>query len=219
MKNKTLLKLLWGSSLLGIILFLGVYIFKFNEFEISTNPENWGQFGDYIGGVLNPLFALINLIILSYLSIRLVKEEDKRNKWTLKELARPYGEIAYLREANSVKLIVANIGLGPMIITSIKITDKNGKEYSDFEHLSKEMQGHTDFSFGTSTLYEGQYAISKDSETTLFNLSGKQESEPYKKASKKVRERLNEHKIKIAYSDMYKRKIDTINSQIKFKTD
>ena len=41
----------------------------------------------------------------------------------------------------------------------------------------------------------------------------------YSDVSRKIRRRLNEHRLEIKYSDMYKREIDTITSIPIFKTD
>lgn len=45
---------------------LGVYIFHFGEYEISNNPEKWGPFGDFFGGVLNPILAFFSFVALLY---------------------------------------------------------------------------------------------------------------------------------------------------------
>ena len=33
--------------------------------DIKFEMESWGQFGDYVGGILNPIFGLISVVILS----------------------------------------------------------------------------------------------------------------------------------------------------------
>lgn len=223
MKNKTLITSLWISSFFIFLIVLGTYIIKFWSFDISHNPEHWGQFGDFVGGVLNPLISLVNLIILSYLSIRLVKDEDNRNEWTLKELARPYGEVSYIRKQNSVKIKIHNIGLGPMIITEIKIIDNKGKVYPDFEHLREKIIILSEFSFGTASLSDNHHAIGKDETVTLLNLSNDDDDDDdnpsYLNLSIKIRKLLNEYRLEIKYSDMYKREIDTLRSAVLFKTD
>lgn len=54
----------WFLFLLAIITFivvLVVYICKFFTSPFSSDPGNWGQFGDYVGGVMNPLLSIIVL--------------------------------------------------------------------------------------------------------------------------------------------------------------
>lgn len=51
---------------LGILLaagFIIVYAARFHG-PISKDPEAWGQFGDYVGGVLNPTFSFLALLAL-----------------------------------------------------------------------------------------------------------------------------------------------------------
>lgn len=42
-----------------------IFFINFRKGDISTSIDHWGQFGDYIGGILNPLFGLISLILIS----------------------------------------------------------------------------------------------------------------------------------------------------------
>ncbi|EMY63538.1 hypothetical protein [Leptospira terpstrae] len=46
-----------------IILIFGLYILKFN-YGISDEQAVWGSFGDYIGGILNPILTFITIIYL-----------------------------------------------------------------------------------------------------------------------------------------------------------
>lgn len=54
-----------------------IYLGNFGAYKISDSPGDWGVFGDYIGGVLNPLLSIVNLIVLGYLTI-FVSEQDSR---------------------------------------------------------------------------------------------------------------------------------------------
>lgn len=63
------------------------YIISFSSFNISNNPEHWGVFGDYIGGVLNPIISLLSLIVLAILTWLVGKQSNKENyKLSLKRL-------------------------------------------------------------------------------------------------------------------------------------
>lgn len=44
---------------------LAAYFYRFHG-NLSSKPEEWGQFGDYIGGVLNPIFGLGGFIALLF---------------------------------------------------------------------------------------------------------------------------------------------------------
>lgn len=51
-----------------------IYAWWFWKAGISSNPERWGQFGDYVGGLLNPIVALAALYLLSW-SVRIQRQE------------------------------------------------------------------------------------------------------------------------------------------------
>lgn len=53
---------------------IGAYAIQFGSSPISAKPEAWGQFGDYIGGTLNPSIAFGAFIWLA-LSVQLQKKE------------------------------------------------------------------------------------------------------------------------------------------------
>ncbi|MCQ9325659.1 putative phage abortive infection protein [Neisseria dentiae] len=84
----------WYQGLIGLIAFIFIllmvapilvlYYDNFGSRELSESPEQWGQFGDYIGGVLNPIFGFATFIALLY-TIKLQTEELKA---TREELAR-----------------------------------------------------------------------------------------------------------------------------------
>lgn len=56
------------------------YLIIFRNGNISRDVAVWGQFGDYIGGILNPLFALLNLTIFAYVAITFQKINDREKK-------------------------------------------------------------------------------------------------------------------------------------------
>lgn len=50
-----------------ILLVLLSYVLQFYVnlgFSVSTDPEVWGQLGDYVGGMLNPLLSFISIVLL-----------------------------------------------------------------------------------------------------------------------------------------------------------
>ncbi len=70
-----------------IISVIGFYIYHFYfklSYSLSTEAGTWGTFGDYIGGLLNPIFAFASFMALLY-TIKLQSEELKA---TREELAR-----------------------------------------------------------------------------------------------------------------------------------
>jgi len=52
---------------------VGFYIFWFGGHSISQNPGDWGPFGDFFGGILNPIIAGASLLLL----FRTIKQNEK----------------------------------------------------------------------------------------------------------------------------------------------
>jgi hypothetical protein len=71
------IKRIWWKIILSVIVFFCFilicntfyyYLKTFRHSSLSDNPQNWGVFGDYFGGTLNPLFTLINICITIWLA-------------------------------------------------------------------------------------------------------------------------------------------------------
>lgn len=222
MSSKTLIWILWIASIVFIALTFFSYILQFGDNGLSKDTEVWGQFGDYFGGILNPFLSLLNLIILTYLSVRLVKEEDERNKWTLQELARPYGEIDFDKNLSELEISIHNYGLGPMIINDISIFNEN-KSYTNFSDLMRNIEFSTlnQSTFAmirTFRVSNNHSTIGKDNNVTLLKIIPQEgtNNEEYRRFFDFIKIELSKFNIKIVYSDMYKRKMDEIIEKIDF---
>jgi len=58
--------MLWGLVSLGLLAVacvVAAYIGNFNSHEIG-GPSDWAQFGDYVGGVANPLLGFVTILLL-----------------------------------------------------------------------------------------------------------------------------------------------------------
>ena len=121
MKSRNLVIILCFSSLLTLIITVALYTYQFGSINLSDKEQDWVSFSDYFSGILEPILALLNLIILTYLTIKLVKIEDDRNTWTLQELARPYANLVFENTEYSIDISIQNLGLGPMVMTDFKL--------------------------------------------------------------------------------------------------
>lgn len=75
----------------------GMYLYKFGSWPItlSEDPAVWGQYGDYIGGLLNPIFsslAFSGLVVTIILQARQI-DEGKHNA-ELEEMQRVQSTVA-----------------------------------------------------------------------------------------------------------------------------
>ncbi len=84
----TLLKLVWIALAIAVLI-VALYFFQFHG-ELASTPEKWGLFGDYLGGVLNPVFsffALLALLFTIVLQSRELSASREELKLSRKELA------------------------------------------------------------------------------------------------------------------------------------
>lgn len=106
-KNSLKLKKLNGLAWVAIILFVITTSFYFYNFHgvLSTVKSDWGTFGDFMGGTLNPLFAFLSLIAIIYtISIQTQELEYSREelKATKEELEK--SRIAQEEQSDSFKM-------------------------------------------------------------------------------------------------------------------
>ena len=52
------------AGIIAAVLVIAIYVLRFLGAPISADTESWGQFGDYIGGLLNPTFSFLALLAL-----------------------------------------------------------------------------------------------------------------------------------------------------------
>ena len=64
----SLKRLLIAAFIVGLVLLtlaFGLYVYSFGT-GLANKKEEWGQFGDYLGGVVNPLFGFLTLLSVVY---------------------------------------------------------------------------------------------------------------------------------------------------------
>lgn len=76
----------WPSVILGLLSFpLISYVANFYSNPVSASAAEWGQMGDFFGGMLNPILAFASFIALLYTiriqseELRLTREEFKKS--------------------------------------------------------------------------------------------------------------------------------------------
>lgn len=94
--------ILFAVAFVAIV--VGAYVINFaviHQSQFSTETSDWGQFGDYIGGILNPLFAFLAFAGVLY-TVHLQSAELRlaRRQSELDELQRLISSIS--KEADSI---------------------------------------------------------------------------------------------------------------------
>jgi hypothetical protein len=67
------------ATALCTFLVVGLYLHQFHG-ELSNQLKDWSDFGTYVGGLLTPLLAIINIVVLVELTIAISKINENRSK-------------------------------------------------------------------------------------------------------------------------------------------
>lgn len=98
-----ILSIIFGVAIIIIITITSSYLFNFNNW-FSAEGANWGTFGDYFGGTLNPILSFLSLMAL-FLTIIL---QNRELEATRKEIEQ--SRIAQEQQAKNLeKQIAQNI--------------------------------------------------------------------------------------------------------------
>ncbi|MFZ3053288.1 MAG: hypothetical protein WA099_07735, partial [Sulfuricurvum sp.] len=84
-------------AVLAILIVFSLYVWEFHyhdvlpyQLNLDKNTSKWGEFGDYSGGVLNPIFAFLGLIALLYT----LKQNEKALDLSATELQLSRSELS-----------------------------------------------------------------------------------------------------------------------------
>jgi len=206
--TRRLLNICWTFTAILIVASVGTYVYNFCGRGISESPEQWGQFGDYLGGILNPIISLINLIVLTYLSISISRIEERRNQWTLQELARPFGQIICGDYEDLIQVKLKNCGLGPLIITNIIVTHSNG---TISNNLVKQMPALPQNFSWTDFVVDGrQFAVARDTEINIIKIENDTDDPVFSNYKTQLRQTLRNLTIEVQYNDIYGRPMTSV---------
>lgn len=124
--------ILIGLSLIPIL----AYLINFYDHVVSDKTENWAQFGDYVGGLVNPLIGIVNIAVVAYLALRVDEinnklriEDINREKQLLETIHEPVFNISMNHNNNGILSIkLKNDGDSSIFIKNIKFVDKETSE-------------------------------------------------------------------------------------------
>ena len=77
-------KFLWAVGIAATLyttIVVALFTYHLGKLPISnTDPAAWGQFGDYLGGMLNPMLASVNIAAVFYIAVSVQKYNDDQKK-------------------------------------------------------------------------------------------------------------------------------------------
>lgn len=83
---------LFALAGISVLLILGGYLLnfaKFPHFELSKDPADWGTFGDFFGGTLNPIFSFLGFMgLVITISLQMRQLRATRQQSTHEEIQR-----------------------------------------------------------------------------------------------------------------------------------
>lgn len=146
-----------------------LYFYKYLEYQPTKDPAVWGQFGDYTGGVLNPLLSFLSILLLikslalQYEANRDLKSEIKNGEKT--EKLRSF-EILFFNLISSQK----------NLFDSFEIDDNSSKKESPNTRGAKavlliENQIEVMREAGKSDEEISEYLTAIDSDDRIFGIS------------------------------------------------
>ena len=113
MGSKNLNKTGMLALAIGIAFFLSVifsYAINFSSVPVSGIPSDWGVFGDFVGGIVNPILGLVTIWLLT-VSLRqnneMLDQARTELKATLEELKRGQDIQAATKEAMKNQIIIS----------------------------------------------------------------------------------------------------------------
>ncbi|MBO6524255.1 MAG: hypothetical protein JJ971_10550 [Balneolaceae bacterium] len=62
--DKNLVAVFLTLSITILLVVIGFYILYFHNFEITSQNEDWGNFGSFVGGVAGALFSFLTILLL-----------------------------------------------------------------------------------------------------------------------------------------------------------
>lgn len=75
----TILIVILAISIIALVLVVAAYATNFHSIPISNKTDEWGQFGDFLGGTLNPVFGFLSVMAL--LTALVIQSRELKNSY------------------------------------------------------------------------------------------------------------------------------------------
>ena len=98
-----------------------IYLFWFHGHKLSNDPGDWGAFGDYIGGLINPVVGLATVVLVIY-SINIQRRELRATVEEMKTANVATARISFEQS------MFAWLGNYHTLLASISIDGQHGRQ-------------------------------------------------------------------------------------------
>jgi hypothetical protein len=138
-------KFVFFSFIIILAAMLGLYIYRFG-ITTSTSQSTWGAFGDFIGGILNPLVSFFTLIVavsvwkLQRLQLAATKKEleETREAIKIQTFDQFFMSVLASHRAMSEQVSLVDQAESTTIQTGKRAIDSYRKYLTRFEYKFKE---------------------------------------------------------------------------------
>lgn len=185
-----------------------IYSCKFRQHPCSSLPSDWALFGDYIGGTLNPILALIGIFVtiaIAYMSNRANKISILRREMEVRPLAR----ISLGDYRNIIEVKIENAGLGPLIIESISVVDSLGESKNSVYDWFNNKDSDSQIRWKEYVGDVKDFVISPGKEIVLLQVNVDRNSAHNYNSRAAIRSKLASLTINLVYRDVYGNKLPT----------
>ena len=77
-------------SITAFVVPLYYYTQTFASTERSTNPSDWGTFGDFLGGTINPVLSLLTLAVTVFIALVIGRIDQRNHEDAIHSPVRPF---------------------------------------------------------------------------------------------------------------------------------
>lgn len=110
-----------AAAVLFAFLVVLFYLFQFYRLEISKDPSDWGSFGDYVGGLVNPAIGLVTVVLVIF-SINIQRRELRASIQEMRLANQATNRISF------EQTLFAWINNYHALVSSISIGDVRGRQ-------------------------------------------------------------------------------------------
>jgi hypothetical protein len=95
---------------------VGFYAWTFRDSSFAApDPAAWGQFGDYLAGLLNPALAALNVAVIVYLAVEVQRLSEAQKDQKLESAERLRTAVELHREWNNEGLYHSRTSAGKLV--------------------------------------------------------------------------------------------------------
>jgi len=184
-----------------------LYYCNFREFGLSPEQEVWGQFGDYIGGLLNPIFAFLSFILVNYtIYLQIKNNKNQEDSRKLEHLENKIARTFNIQFPSRVKLGHSTSSMD--LVVDLKKVINNYY----FENIFMVPENRKSFNTKFDSIYVNEETLFLEIRnlSKLFNL--------FESEIKKLDQENNNKNYEIFYKKLYSADVYMINQVATFLT-